>query len=46
MAQGNFALFCTHAAGLGAYFQHLVLILLVSKVTTFDTHSEQVHALI
>ncbi|XP_069035564.1 sodium-dependent lysophosphatidylcholine symporter 1 isoform X1 [Lepisosteus oculatus] len=30
MAQGNFALFCTHAAGLGAYFQHLVLILLVA----------------
>ncbi|XP_064812398.1 sodium-dependent lysophosphatidylcholine symporter 1 isoform X3 [Oncorhynchus masou masou] len=30
MAQGNFALFCTHAAGLGAYFQHLVLILLTA----------------
>ncbi|KAG5838554.1 hypothetical protein ANANG_G00224870 [Anguilla anguilla] len=30
MAQGNFALFCTHAAGLGAYFQHLVIILLTS----------------
>ncbi|XP_062872131.1 sodium-dependent lysophosphatidylcholine symporter 1 [Trichomycterus rosablanca] len=30
MAQGNFALFCTHAAGMGAYFQHLVLILLIS----------------
>ncbi|KAJ8378210.1 hypothetical protein AAFF_G00244980 [Aldrovandia affinis] len=30
MAQGNFALFCTHAADLGAYFQHLVLILLVA----------------
>ncbi|KTG05346.1 hypothetical protein cypCar_00013621 [Cyprinus carpio] len=29
MAQGNFALFCTHAADMGAYFQHLVLILLV-----------------
>uniref|UniRef100_A0A672QU31 Si:ch211-224l10.4 n=1 Tax=Sinocyclocheilus grahami TaxID=75366 RepID=A0A672QU31_SINGR len=29
MAQGNFALFCTHAANMGAYFQHLVLILLV-----------------
>ncbi|XP_051518601.1 sodium-dependent lysophosphatidylcholine symporter 1-like isoform X2 [Myxocyprinus asiaticus] len=28
MAQGNFALFCTHAADMGAYFQHLVLILL------------------
>ncbi|KAL7860063.1 hypothetical protein SRHO_G00152100 [Serrasalmus rhombeus] len=30
LAQGNFALFCTHAAGMGAYFQHLVLILLVA----------------
>ncbi|XP_061113633.1 sodium-dependent lysophosphatidylcholine symporter 1 isoform X2 [Conger conger] len=30
MAQSNFALFCTHAAGLGAYFQHLVLIMLTS----------------
>uniref|UniRef100_A0A8C1KPZ7 Si:ch211-224l10.4 n=3 Tax=Cyprinus carpio TaxID=7962 RepID=A0A8C1KPZ7_CYPCA len=30
MAQGNFALFCTHAANMGAYFQHLVLILLTS----------------
>ncbi len=29
MAQGNFALFCTHAANMGAYFQHLVLVLLV-----------------
>lgn len=29
MAQGNFALFCTHAANMGGYFQHLVLILLV-----------------
>ncbi|KAF4096849.1 hypothetical protein G5714_022818 [Onychostoma macrolepis] len=28
MAQGNFALFCTHAANMGAYFQHFVLILL------------------
>ncbi|XP_048872308.1 sodium-dependent lysophosphatidylcholine symporter 1 [Brienomyrus brachyistius] len=28
MAQGNFALFNTHVAGLGAYFQHLALILL------------------
>ncbi|KAL1249791.1 hypothetical protein QQF64_020796 [Cirrhinus molitorella] len=27
-AQGNFALFCTHAANMGAYFQHLVLIML------------------
>ncbi|XP_030623571.1 sodium-dependent lysophosphatidylcholine symporter 1-like [Chanos chanos] len=30
MSQGNLALFCTHAAGLGSYFQHLVLILLTS----------------
>ncbi|KAK3547571.1 hypothetical protein QTP86_025471 [Hemibagrus guttatus] len=30
MAQGNLALFCTHAAGMGAYFQHLVLILLMA----------------
>ncbi|KAK7128660.1 hypothetical protein R3I94_017030 [Phoxinus phoxinus] len=30
MAQGNFALFCTHAANMGSYFQHLVLILLTS----------------
>ncbi|KAJ8016515.1 hypothetical protein DPEC_G00008040 [Dallia pectoralis] len=30
MAQGNFALFCTHAAGLGPYFQHLILIVLIS----------------
>ncbi|XP_021330193.2 sodium-dependent lysophosphatidylcholine symporter 1 [Danio rerio] len=30
MAQGNFALFCTHAANMGGYFQHLVLILLTS----------------
>ncbi|XP_066528723.1 sodium-dependent lysophosphatidylcholine symporter 1-like isoform X2 [Hoplias malabaricus] len=30
MAQGNFALFCTHVAGMGAHFQHLVLILLVA----------------
>ncbi|XP_072553402.1 sodium-dependent lysophosphatidylcholine symporter 1-like [Salminus brasiliensis] len=28
LSQGNLALFCTHAAGMGAYFQHLVLILL------------------
>ncbi|XP_063065376.1 sodium-dependent lysophosphatidylcholine symporter 1 [Engraulis encrasicolus] len=28
MAQGNLALFCTHAAGMAKYFQHLVLILL------------------
>lgn len=30
IAQGNFALFCTYVAGMGAYFQHFVLILLVS----------------
>ncbi|XP_053338438.1 sodium-dependent lysophosphatidylcholine symporter 1 [Clarias gariepinus] len=30
MGQGNFALFCTYAAGMGAYFQHLVLILLIA----------------
>ncbi|XP_031421997.1 sodium-dependent lysophosphatidylcholine symporter 1 isoform X2 [Clupea harengus] len=29
MAQGNLALFCTHAAGMAGYFQHLVLILLM-----------------
>uniref|UniRef100_A0A3B3ZIF9 Uncharacterized protein n=1 Tax=Periophthalmus magnuspinnatus TaxID=409849 RepID=A0A3B3ZIF9_9GOBI len=27
---GNFALFCSHAAGLGAHFQHLLLVLLGS----------------
>ncbi|XP_067226716.1 sodium-dependent lysophosphatidylcholine symporter 1-like isoform X1 [Chanodichthys erythropterus] len=30
MAQGNFALFCTHAAHMGEYFQHLVLLLLTA----------------
>ncbi|XP_059911165.1 sodium-dependent lysophosphatidylcholine symporter 1-B-like [Gadus macrocephalus] len=30
MALGNFALFCSHAAGLGAHFQHILLVLLVS----------------
>ncbi|XP_041955426.1 sodium-dependent lysophosphatidylcholine symporter 1 [Alosa sapidissima] len=30
LSQGNLALFCTHAAGMGRYFQHLVLILLTS----------------
>ncbi|XP_041654977.1 sodium-dependent lysophosphatidylcholine symporter 1 [Cheilinus undulatus] len=30
MSLGNFALFCSHAAGLGAHFQHLLLILLGS----------------
>lgn len=29
MSLGNFALFCSHAAGLGAQFQHLLLVLLV-----------------
>ncbi|XP_017343480.1 sodium-dependent lysophosphatidylcholine symporter 1 isoform X1 [Ictalurus punctatus] len=32
ITQGNFALFCTHAVGLGAYFQHLVLILLMAAI--------------
>ncbi|KAA0706922.1 Sodium-dependent lysophosphatidylcholine symporter 1 [Triplophysa tibetana] len=35
MAQGNFALFCTHAADMGGYFQHLVIILLTAA--TFST---------
>ncbi|XP_074537910.1 sodium-dependent lysophosphatidylcholine symporter 1-B-like [Halichoeres trimaculatus] len=30
MSLGNFALFCSHAAGLGAQFQHLLLALLAS----------------
>uniref|UniRef100_A0A3Q3FCK0 Major facilitator superfamily domain containing 2a-like 2 n=1 Tax=Labrus bergylta TaxID=56723 RepID=A0A3Q3FCK0_9LABR len=30
MSMGNFALFCSHAAGLGANFQHLLLVLLGS----------------
>ncbi|XP_039656354.1 sodium-dependent lysophosphatidylcholine symporter 1, partial [Perca fluviatilis] len=30
MSLGNFALFCSHAAGLGDQFQHLLLVLLVS----------------
>lgn len=29
MSLGNFALFCSHTAGLGAQFQHLLLVLLV-----------------
>ncbi|KAM7411429.1 hypothetical protein PAMA_021428 [Pampus argenteus] len=29
MSLGNFALFCSHAAGLGAQFQHLLLVLLL-----------------
>lgn len=36
MAQGNFALFCTHAANMGEYFQHLVLILLVRLLFLHD----------
>uniref|UniRef100_A0A4W5K686 Major facilitator superfamily domain containing 2a-like 2 n=1 Tax=Hucho hucho TaxID=62062 RepID=A0A4W5K686_9TELE len=31
MSLGNFALFCTHVAGLGAQFQHLLLALLVRQ---------------
>ncbi|XP_042197908.1 sodium-dependent lysophosphatidylcholine symporter 1 isoform X2 [Callorhinchus milii] len=34
LVQGNFALFCTHAAGLGHHFQHIVLIILVSAALT------------
>lgn len=34
MSLGNFALFCSHAAGLGAQFQHLLLVLLVSCCRT------------
>ncbi|CAB1329945.1 unnamed protein product, partial [Coregonus sp. 'balchen'] len=30
MSLGNFALFCTHVAGLGAQFQHLLLALLIA----------------
>ncbi|XP_043987410.1 sodium-dependent lysophosphatidylcholine symporter 1-like isoform X3 [Gambusia affinis] len=30
MSLGNFALFCSHAAGLGAHFQLLLLVLLIS----------------
>ncbi|KAM6976798.1 sodium-dependent lysophosphatidylcholine symporter 1-B-like [Aplochiton taeniatus] len=30
MSLANFALFCSHAAGLGAYFQYLLLVLLAS----------------
>ncbi|XP_015247826.1 PREDICTED: sodium-dependent lysophosphatidylcholine symporter 1-B-like [Cyprinodon variegatus] len=32
MSLGNFALFCSHAAGLGAYFQLLLLVLLISAL--------------
>ncbi|KAL4655419.1 sodium-dependent lysophosphatidylcholine symporter 1-like isoform X1 [Arapaima gigas] len=34
MAQGNFALFNTYAAGLGPYFQHLVLILMTAATVS------------
>lgn len=37
MSLGNFALFCSHAAGLGAQFQHLLLVLLVSCCHTADS---------
>ncbi|KAM4609737.1 sodium-dependent lysophosphatidylcholine symporter 1 [Polymixia lowei] len=30
MAQGNFALFCTHIAGLGSYFQYLIIVVSVA----------------
>ncbi|KAK0133947.1 Sodium-dependent lysophosphatidylcholine symporter 1-B [Merluccius polli] len=30
MSLGNFALFCSHAVGLGAHFQHIMLVLLAS----------------
>ncbi|KAM4610614.1 sodium-dependent lysophosphatidylcholine symporter 1-B-like [Polymixia lowei] len=30
MSLGNFALFCSHAAGLGAHFQHILLVLLAA----------------
>ncbi|KAJ3586683.1 hypothetical protein NHX12_013079 [Muraenolepis orangiensis] len=30
MSLGNFALFCSHAAGLGAHFQYILLVLLAS----------------
>ncbi|XP_031649182.1 sodium-dependent lysophosphatidylcholine symporter 1-like [Oncorhynchus kisutch] len=32
MSLGNFALFCTHVAGLGAQFQHLLLALLITAI--------------
>ncbi|XP_062316502.1 sodium-dependent lysophosphatidylcholine symporter 1-like [Osmerus eperlanus] len=34
MSLGNFALFCSHAAGLGAQFQHLLLVLLIAATIT------------
>uniref|UniRef100_UPI00398E3D65 sodium-dependent lysophosphatidylcholine symporter 1-like isoform X1 n=1 Tax=Pristiophorus japonicus TaxID=55135 RepID=UPI00398E3D65 len=30
LVQNNFALFCTHAAGLGGHFQHIIFVILVS----------------
>ncbi|GCB67542.1 hypothetical protein scyTo_0015127 [Scyliorhinus torazame] len=30
LVQNNFALFCTHAAGLGNHFQHIIFVILVS----------------
>lgn len=37
MTLGNFALFCSHVAGLGTQFQHLVLVLLVRCCYTADS---------
>ncbi|XP_059836559.1 sodium-dependent lysophosphatidylcholine symporter 1-like [Hypanus sabinus] len=34
LVQNNFALFCTHAAGLGSHFQHIIFIILVSATIT------------
>ncbi|XP_067095931.1 sodium-dependent lysophosphatidylcholine symporter 1 [Osmerus mordax] len=34
MAQGSFALFCTHVAGVGQYFQHIILVLLASATVS------------
>ncbi|XP_032897354.1 sodium-dependent lysophosphatidylcholine symporter 1-like [Amblyraja radiata] len=30
LVQNNFALFCTHAAGLGNHFQHIIFVILIS----------------
>ena len=38
MSLGNFALFCSHAAGLGSHFQHLLLVLLV-KCNYLESHT-------
>ncbi|XP_076840810.1 sodium-dependent lysophosphatidylcholine symporter 1-like isoform X2 [Brachyhypopomus gauderio] len=40
MTQGVFALFCTYAGGMGAYFQHLMLILL--SVATLSVPAWQI----